>query len=500
MAAVEQIPLGTRIPDTPHAVSVSIPKMADVIAYEEHDPEARRKMKSGYPRFVVHECLRAIEAYWQRLFDKPGQPVWLTSSEKMARSLERYLDTSSLKFQKHGGVSGLRLPIDKEVNTRARQFLTHVGGYLSSRQAEDYLVQHGLLEKADDEDIKDNDPEGTIRKILQPLYSLDTPEEIILANCGMNAIYATFLAINEIQAPRGRKSWIRLGWLYADTMHILDKLSDSSSENVDLYDVFDLESLENVLKERPGHFAGIITEAPTNPLIQTPDLTALKSLAEKYEAYLVIDPTINSPANVDVSPYADVIVNSLTKYAANQGDVSMGAVAVTRNCSDREDLHGRIQRLVEKPYERDIKRLAYQIDDYAEMMPIINSNTAAVVERIEKNPAIDKVFWAKKDESKKTYEALARSNDAVGGVISFSLRGEMRAFHDKLTLSKGPSFGMKRTLVSPFMYLAHYDLIKSEEGRNLMARAGIDSDLIRMSVGIEPVEKIIDALEYALKP
>ena len=55
---------------------------------------------------------------------------------------------------------------------------------------------------------------------------------------------------------------------------------------------------------------------------------------------------------------------------------------------------------------------------------------------------------------------------------------------------KGPSFGTSRTLLSPFMYLAHYDLVTSESGRALLAEAGIEPELIRISVGIEPYKEI----------
>ena len=496
MAISEQIPLGTRIPNTPHAVSVSIPTMRDVIAYEENDPETRRKMKSGYPRFVVHEYLLEIEKYWQRLFDKPNDPVWLTSSEKMARALESYLDTEGSKFQKHGGVSGLRLPSDQELNLKAKRFLTHVGGYLSSRQAEDYLAANGLLDAAAEEDLCENEASAKIQAILQPLYGTETAEEIILTSCGMNAIYAAFRAINEIQAPRNRKSWIHLGWLYADTMHVLKKLSEG--ENIALYDVFDLDALEQILEANPDHFAGIITETPTNPLIQTPDTSRLKEIAKKHGVYLVIDPTMNSPANVDVSPYADVIVNSLTKYAANAGDASMGAVALTGSCPNREQLHKLIIRNIELPYDRDIQRLAYQIDDYERIMPIINANTLKIVEWLKGQSGIGKVHWAEEEGSREAYRRIARSSDSVGGVVSIEFTGDMAVFHDRVALAKGPSFGMKQTLVSPFMYLAHYDLIKNEEGKKLMRKAGVKSDLIRMSIGTEPAEEIIEALDFAL--
>ena len=57
---------------------------------------------------------------------------------------------------------------------------------------------------------------------------------------------------------------------------------------------------------------------------------------------------------------------------------------------------------------------------------------------------------------------------------------------------------MKTTLICPFMYLAHYDLVTTPEGRAELAASGIDPDLLRLCVGMEPVEEIIAALQAAL--
>jgi cystathionine gamma-synthase len=83
-------------------------------------------------------------------------------------------------------------------------------------------------------------------------------------------------------------------------------------------------------------------------------------------------------------------------------------------------------------------------------------------------------------------------------MIAFSLRGELEPFYDRLRLPKGPSFGMKTTLICPFMYLAHYDLVSSPEGRDELAANGLDPNLLRLCVGVEPPEDIIAALREAL--
>jgi len=85
-------------------------------------------------------------------------------------------------------------------------------------------------------------------------------------------------------------------------------------------------------------------------------------------------------------------------------------------------------------------------------------------------------------------------------MVSFTLRGPLAPFYDRLRLPKGPSFGMRTTLICPFMYLAHYDLVTTEAGRAELAAHDLDPDLLRLCVGTEPAAAIIGALAEALGP
>jgi cystathionine gamma-synthase len=86
-------------------------------------------------------------------------------------------------------------------------------------------------------------------------------------------------------------------------------------------------------------------------------------------------------------------------------------------------------------------------------------------------------------------------------LITFSLReiGGLEKFYDRLRLPKGPSFGMTTTLICPFMYLAHYDLVTTPAGLAELSASNLDPDLLRLCVGCEPVEEIIAALSEALE-
>ena len=74
----------------------------------------------------------------------------------------------------------------------------------------------------------------------------------------------------------------------------------------------------------------------------------------------------------------------------------------------------------------------------------------------------------------------------------------MRPVFDALRLPKAASFGAAFTIVSPFMYLAHYDLVRTPEGRAKLTALGIDPDLLRVSVGAEPIDALIAVFDEAL--
>jgi cystathionine gamma-synthase len=122
-----------------------------------------------------------------------------------------------------------------------------------------------------------------------------------------------------------------------------------------------------------------------------------------------------------------------------------------------------------------------------------------IVDFLSGHRAVKDVYWALHPSSRDNYLRIARSPDAVGGMITFTLRGALEPFYDRVALPKGPSFGMKTTLICPFMYLAHYNLVTTDAGRAELAASGLDPHLLRLGVGSEPVEDIIAALAAALK-
>jgi len=269
-------------------------------------------------------------------------------------------------------------------------------------------------------------------------------------------------------------------------------------DHVVLPDVNDLTTLRRVLEERRGRVAGIVTEVPTNPLIQSCDVPALAGLARQHGAHLLLDASIASPWNVDLLRHADVALASLTKYAASDGDLLVGAAAVNPAGPDAAALRQGIEERIEPPYVRDLARLAREIRDVDRVLARINAATPRVVDYLAARPEVARVHWALAPASRENFLKVARHPGAVGSMVSFELRDVRPArFFDAVRLPKGPSFGLKTTLLCPFMYLAHYELVTSQTGLAQLARHGINPELLRLSVGTEPVEAILASLEEA---
>jgi cystathionine gamma-synthase len=241
-----------------------------------------------------------------------------------------------------------------------------------------------------------------------------------------------------------------------------------------------------------------MAEVPTNPLVQTPDVEALAALCRRHSVKLVLDPSLASSFSVDCLPHADVVVTSLTKYTGNEGDIIAGLVAVNPATPGAGVLRRAAAAAIEPPYARDQARLAAQIRNTGAVLGRIEETAPKVAAFLASHPAVRTTHWALEPVSRGNYLRIARSAGSTGGIISFTLRGRLEPFYDRLRLPKGPSFGMRTTLICPFLYLAHYDLVSTPEGRAELLANGLDPDMLRLCVGTEPADEIIGALAEAL--
>jgi cystathionine gamma-synthase len=175
-----------------------------------------------------------------------------------------------------------------------------------------------------------------------------------------------------------------------------------------------------------------------------------------------------------------------------------GLVVINPTGADAAQFRRGVVAKLEPLYARDLSRLASEIGRTRELLAKIHANVPRVVDFLRPHPAIKDVFWALHPASRDNYLRLARQAGAVGGMVTFTLRGSLQRLYDRLNLPKGPSFGMKTTLICPYIYLAHYDLVTTPAGRAELESCGLDPNLLRLSVGAEPADEIIACLAEAL--
>src|SRR4051812_33848813 len=136
MPVFPPLPLGQRIPPSPHAVSCSLPMMRDVRGYEEKDPQTMRQLTSGYPRFVVHPFARQLVAHIVATTPALARrTLWLTSSARMAKALVAHLGgtVTHAALYDQEGLHGVSHPESPDLYARAKTFLQNIGGFISSR-------------------------------------------------------------------------------------------------------------------------------------------------------------------------------------------------------------------------------------------------------------------------------------------------------------------------------------------------------------------------------
>ena len=471
--------LGQAIPAGPHAVSVALPRWQDVVGYEENCPGVVKKLKGGYPRFVIHdEVQRLAKAI------SPELPCLPFPSERAARECASYIQRAtgqSAQVRGHAGVFGV---VTNEAGRPAlKAFWQHTGLIVSTRQAQALLA--GVSPPADDEARK------SLRKQLAGFYGC-SETDVFLQPTGMAAHYA---ALKALAARAPGKPTVQLGFPYVDTLKLQQKLG---AGGILLHDLSRIETDLRQLLERQT-VAGCFGEIPGNPLLGSADLGLISPCLRQHRVPMVADDVVATPFNVDLTGYADLIATSLTKFIAGTGDVMGGALI----CNPRSPFHAELKAAIVAQHEEllwqdDAVILDRQARGFPERMAKHNANGLWIAEQLKGHPAVEQV-WSPKWEFTQAYERVRRPQGGYGALITFLPRHAQRRspeIFDRLEMCKGPSLGTVFSLACPFTLLAHYTELEWAEA------CGVSQYLIRISVGLEDPaelwERIRRALEHAV--
>lgn len=475
--------LGLPLPPSPHANSVCLPTWQDVIDYERADPRVISRLQTGYPRFFIHPLTERLFAACRQRFADADEICHVYPSHATARrclqSVRRWTgQPGRIESWSDDGPVVVCLP--KQVEEAARKHWRHTGEGISSRQADAVLVGRAAADAVE--------AKREVRARIASLAGV-SPEHVYLFGSGMAAIYAVHRAVNRL-GP-GRKS-VQVGFPYVDTL----KIQQDMGPGVHFFargNQPELGQLEQLL--RAERVSAIYCEFPSNPLLACPDLSLLATWARRHEIPLVVDETLATYVNVDLKSAADVIITSLTKYFTGAGDVLAGAVIVSP-CSS---LGARLQEVLEQDYEDllwsdDAALLARYSTDFTQRLQQINRTAEQVCDFCRSHPAIAEVYYPKFG-TQTEYAAFRRPAGGYGGLFSLLLHGAQthaQPFFDALQISKGPNLGTYFSLSCPFTLLAHYQELDWAES------CGVSRCLIRMSIGLEDPDDLIDRIQRAL--
>jgi cystathionine beta-lyase/cystathionine gamma-synthase len=238
-------------------------------------------------------------------------------------------------------------------------------------------------------------------------------------------------------------------------------------------------------------------ETPTNPLMNITDIAAVSVIAKEAGAWLCVDNTFASPyLQNPLDLGADIVMHSSTKYLGGHSDVIQGAL-IMNDAGLREQLYF-IQKscgAVPGPMDcflmlRGIKTLHVRMKQHCE-------NGKIIAEWLRKHPKVGKVYWPGFTDHP-GYAIAKKQMTDFGGMISFELKNDSpeetkRVLSSTKLFALAESLGGVESLINHPASMTHASIPKEERIKN-----GLKDSLIRLSVGIEDVEDLLEDLEKAI--
>lgn len=467
--------VGHTIPCSRHAVSVALPRWQDVVGYEEKSPELLARLSSGYPRFVIHPIVQELANHLGK-----GEPCLPFPSACVAELCANYVRQASGETARVLGEKNIYGVATTPAGvTSLRAFWQHTGLIVCSRQAEAVLAGRAAPETTD--------AHRTLRRQLANFYDC-SENDVFLQPTGMAAQYA---ALSAVSRRRPGLPTVQLGFPYVDTLKLQRKLGHGGVLLHNLQSI--TEDLKNSLEER--QFAAAFGEIPGNPLLGSSDLREINPILRRQSIPLVADDVVATPYNVDLSPYADLVATSLTKYIVGTGEAMGGALI----CNPKSPFYAELKSILKSQHEEllwgeEAEVLAANAASFPERMQKHNENGLFIAEQLRRHPAVERV-WYPKWEFSEPYEAVRRPKGGWGSLVTFLPRNAevtSPGIYDRLAVCKGPSLGTNFTLACPFTLLAHYTELDWAES------CGVSRYLIRLSVGLENPQELWERIRRAL--
>lgn len=277
--------------------------------------------------------------------------------------------------------------------------------------------------------------------------------------------------------------------VYGGTRRLFEKVLSRFGLEFSSADTTDPSAVKKAIRRETKM---IWLESPTNPYLRIADIKKVSGIAHSFGALVVVDNTFATPfLQRPLTLGADIVVHSTTKYLGGHSDVVGGGV-----CLNDDELAQRIAFLqnavgaVPGPFDswlvlRGIKTLGVRMERHCR-------NAQRVAEFLSEHPSVTRV-WYPGLETHPGHEIAARQMDGFGGMVSFEVgsKQEALAVASKTHLFfLGESLGGVESLIEHPASMTHASIAESP--------FAVSEDLIRLSVGIEDIDDLLDDLKTAL--
>lgn len=259
-----------------------------------------------------------------------------------------------------------------------------------------------------------------------------------------------------------------------------------------------LTDANNIKKYINANTKMIWAETPTNPTMQIIDIAACSKIAKENNLTLVVDNTFASPyLQNPLALGADIVMHSVTKYLGGHSDVVMGAL-ITNDDKLHEQLYFILNSCGANPGPMDCFLVMRGIKTLHLRMERHCYNGRKIAEFLKNHPKIEKVYWPGFPEHP-NHEIAKKQMRDFGGMISIVLKDKSIENTFKLAssfkvFSLAESLGGVESLVNHPATMTHASIPKAER-----EKAGVVDNLLRLSVGVEDVEDLLEDLKQVLE-
>ena len=259
-----------------------------------------------------------------------------------------------------------------------------------------------------------------------------------------------------------------------------------------------MDDISNIVAKVNNRTKLIWVETPTNPMLNIIDIKAASAIAKKHNILLAVDNTFATPyLQLPLDLGADIVMHSATKYLGGHSDVVMGALIVkNKELADKLYFIQNASGAVCGPQDsflvlRGIKTLHIRMQRHCE-------NGKAVAEFLASHPKIENVFWPGFKTHPNHNIAKEQMSD-FGGMLSFTTKGNnydeaIKIVENLKIFTLAESLGGVESLSGHPASMTHASIPKVER-----EKTGVVDSLIRLSVGIEDIEDLIEDLKQALQ-